>query len=438
MSNKTSNESGDPSIFERLHLYYTVLIIIIGFLGNSITIIIFARIKNRQTQKTSFYLISLALNDIGVLITVLVRLLDEKNVLHTMSKYSIVCKLSNYIHYVLNFVSCSIVLTFTVQRLISICFPFKVHTPNFDKRAKFFFALLVLFGFAFYAVTLNLYKVISKGNQRLCVPNDDLLSVVEIFSLVDSLFTLIIPFLGLLIMNAIIIKTLKNSNFNFIIRTSSNRHFSQEPNNNNTTRNNHNTAASGHNGYAGMNLHSNNHSIVSGNNRSNSFVATTNGSALATLPVGVETGLGLAMAMTNPTVKRASILKNSPNNPRTFNKISATSKHSRSDTSTNEREHQHNDDDENIKFIDHVSLSTPEGAVGMAASSYKTCNFNLDKPSPLLSGSNSFTSNGGYHDTNNAGKRKSQCTKNSLVVIYNDLPWVRNISTIYVLPFKPF
>lgn len=52
--------------------YYQIFIIVIGLIGNTITIVIFGRAKQkvRRTSDTAFYLISLAIIDILSLFTV--------------------------------------------------------------------------------------------------------------------------------------------------------------------------------------------------------------------------------------------------------------------------------------------------------------------------------------------------------------------------------
>lgn len=144
------------------------------------------------------------------------------------NKYDIVCNLNTYLHLVFNFISCGIVLTFTVQRLCSICFPLRFNSSTLQRRSKFFFIALVILGFLIYSPIWSKFE--SYENSCRGVP--EYVDFIERFMFIDSLLTLIIPFLGLLIMNSMIIRTLKNSSYNFVIRTSSNRHFSYEPHNN--------------------------------------------------------------------------------------------------------------------------------------------------------------------------------------------------------------
>ncbi|CAF0721707.1 unnamed protein product [Brachionus calyciflorus] len=220
------------SIAEFLNTYYMMFIIVIGLIGNSITIVIFWRTTLTHTKKTSFYLISLALSDIGFLLILLFKYLDDHEILLTFSKLSIACKLSVFLGYIFNFLSCSLIFTFTLQRLFVICFPLRINFLNLERGSKFLVIFLILFACLCYGINLKLYdlKLDRSQNRTICTTKEGADTQADQFSFLDSLITLIIPFFGLLIMNAIIIRTLKKSSYNFSIRTSSN-HFTYEPNN---------------------------------------------------------------------------------------------------------------------------------------------------------------------------------------------------------------
>lgn len=145
-------------------------------------------------------------------------------------RHNISCKMLVYLNMVLNFISCGIVLIFTVQRFCSICFTLSVTAAAVQRRSKLLFLGIIVFGFLIYSVILPHF---SYRNGRCLTVDEKSVKIIETILFFDSFFTLIVPFLGLLIMNAMIIRTLKNSSYNFVTRTSSNRHFSYEPPNNN-------------------------------------------------------------------------------------------------------------------------------------------------------------------------------------------------------------
>lgn len=72
-----TNNTVDPfnGYFKFIHyfsIFYQIFIIFIGLIGNTITILIFSQTK-QTPRKTSFYLISLAVNDILCLITIFLK-----------------------------------------------------------------------------------------------------------------------------------------------------------------------------------------------------------------------------------------------------------------------------------------------------------------------------------------------------------------------------
>ena len=205
--------------------YYRLFLIIFGTIGNSITILIFWRTKLTHSSRTSFYLISLAISDMVFIILLLFQYLDTYELLPiylSIKGRTNLCKGSIYIGYITNFVSCGLVLAFTVQRLCSICFPLRVNKYNMESRSKIVLIVLIAFGFILYSYTLRIYDSVFdvKTNTSYCWVRSEFADNAEVFNFVDSLVTLVLPFLGLLIMNAMIIRTLKNSNYNFVVRTS--------------------------------------------------------------------------------------------------------------------------------------------------------------------------------------------------------------------------
>lgn len=210
-----------------LEIYYKMFLIIFGCMGNSMTIIIFWRTKLARSLRSSFYLISLAISDIAMLLVLLLQYLDAHNLLPeklSIKNSSIICKGSQYLGFVFNFVSCGLVLAFTVQRLVIIVFPLRVHGYTMESKSKIFVFIIVLIGCVLYSYYLNIYDIVYDVVQdnmnrtsviSHCWTKKGFEETAEIFAIVDSVITLIFPFLGLLIMNAIIIKTLKVSSHTF-------------------------------------------------------------------------------------------------------------------------------------------------------------------------------------------------------------------------------
>ncbi len=132
---------------EFLEIYYTLFLIIFGCMGNSMTIIIFWRTKFAHSLRTSYYLICLAITDTAFLLCLLLTWLDKMNLLHdsiSVQKNSILCKSSQYLGLVFNFVSCGLVLTFTMQRLCIIVFPLRGHKHTMESKSKIIVFLVII------------------------------------------------------------------------------------------------------------------------------------------------------------------------------------------------------------------------------------------------------------------------------------------------------
>lgn len=106
MTNETSQSSCEDShtFFANLNYfmetYYKMFLIIFGCMGNSMTIIVFWRIKFAHTLRISFYLICLAITDTVMLLMLLWHYLDDMDLLHdslSIHKVSIICKGTQYL-----------------------------------------------------------------------------------------------------------------------------------------------------------------------------------------------------------------------------------------------------------------------------------------------------------------------------------------------------
>ena len=83
--------------------YYTVVIILIGLVGNSITCFMVAS-KKLKFGRVNPILISLALSDIGFLVSLHVVNMDMFHY-DVFNKFELVCKLTVYLSYLSSFLS---------------------------------------------------------------------------------------------------------------------------------------------------------------------------------------------------------------------------------------------------------------------------------------------------------------------------------------------
>jgi hypothetical protein len=218
-----------------LTIWYRAFIILFGIVGNSLTIVIFWRTKITHSKRTSYYLIRLAISDTCFLLTLSIRYFSEIDpslwfyfdFYHT-NRW--VCKLSTYASYIFTFISCLFVLAFTAQRMCVICFHWRFDPNRIEKWSKIMVAGSLAFAIVFYSFLIyinDVTRTLEVDDRNMTVETSYCASkgaesTVEYFNAVDSVFTFIIPFFGMVIMNSMMIRTLRNSSVNFILRTSSN------------------------------------------------------------------------------------------------------------------------------------------------------------------------------------------------------------------------
>ncbi len=204
--------------FNKVYLFF---VIIIGIIGNSITILVFVRTKNQQYRRSRFFLISLAISDSVYLLVLLCYWLEEMGI-YNILKRNVICQTTVYITYVASFMSSAIVLAFTVQRVISIIFPFEQSTKL---KAKISFCIMLLFACVFYSFAFWGYyveKADDGDNEPYCKAKPAYEKLIDQLNLADSVFTFCLPFTGILILNLIIIKKLRDSDNDFMLGKSTN------------------------------------------------------------------------------------------------------------------------------------------------------------------------------------------------------------------------
>jgi hypothetical protein len=216
--------------FNKIYLFF---VIVIGIVGNSITIIVFLRTRSQQFRRARFFLISLAISDSIYLIILLCYWLEEMRIYNILNR-NIICQTTVYITYVASFMSSAIVLAFTVQRVISIVFPFAQSTKS---KSKVAFFLMLLFAGLFYSFAFWGYyieKTDDDENEPYCKARPVYENLVDQLNLVDSVFTFCIPFTGILILNLVIIKKLKDSANDLMLTRSKNNRRSVRAHNQST------------------------------------------------------------------------------------------------------------------------------------------------------------------------------------------------------------
>ncbi|RMZ95397.1 thyrotropin-releasing hormone receptor [Brachionus plicatilis] len=187
-------------IFNTLEPYYITLLVVVGLIGNSISLTLFLSTKLRS-RESHIILSALAVVDNGFLISLFIVNLKHFQ-FDLFNNNRIVCKSTVYFAYVFSFLSIWYVVLFSLERLIAVCFPLRRYDLCSSFRNKIVIFVLVLFSLLFYSFTIFTSGIETDNGTKACVTKAYWISFVKKFSFIDIWITIIIPFFIILIVNA--------------------------------------------------------------------------------------------------------------------------------------------------------------------------------------------------------------------------------------------
>lgn len=233
--NQTNIEEDNLSYFiletsQRINLFLTMLVIVFGFIGNSLIISVFIQ-KRFRSNSSNVFLLCIAINDNCFLVIHFFEdtlknidlLFDSQEfrnfiwLVNIIDKYELLCRLIHYLRFVLRFISAYIIVTFTLQRLSIVSSPLnnKIKT----KQSAWFTVLTI----SFFAFFLNLwvlfaFKIKSYGkNLQLCDPDSVLITEYVSLTVIYVMIVMIVPSLTIIVSNFIIMhQTSKAEKFKLI------------------------------------------------------------------------------------------------------------------------------------------------------------------------------------------------------------------------------
>lgn len=220
-ANNTSNDCNidltsigtKPALFRvgtAIFAYFTPVIFVVGLIGNSLSLAVFTS-KSLRTLSASSYLAALSIADISsllfyVLIEWLRRGLEH---IHTKAKLDFLdmtgfCQLFLYMAYLSRLMSSWVIVAFTIERFVGICYPLR----SFRRGAKKM--LLSMLG---VSTLLVLYKPILSGEyiksgKTVCGSNPDFKILSFALDGVFAVSITLIPFLIISILNTLIARKL--------------------------------------------------------------------------------------------------------------------------------------------------------------------------------------------------------------------------------------
>ena len=204
-SDPSKTEDFVKSIIRYFNIYLTPLLVVIGVVGNIMSFLVFA-ISHLRRQSSSVYLACLALADTGFLLALFLSWFSwlKINVMHVNGA----CHLVVYLTYVCGFLSVWSIAAYTVERYIVVTFPFKRHLMCTVKRSLMVVVSLSLFALLAYSFSLWTSGIVQSRGEAMCQPLPHFFGFVYVLSNIDTILTLLIPMLVIVVLNMKIVFTL--------------------------------------------------------------------------------------------------------------------------------------------------------------------------------------------------------------------------------------
>lgn len=197
------------ALSSKLQLAYYILIALTGLLGNTTTIIVFSQ-RRLRSLRSSFFLTCLAITDLVFILILVIALLDE---LHVPVMTAPVCMLTIYFSHIASFLSSNFTLAYTSHRLIAVLFPIKATTFLKQRTNRVLALALLIFACSYYSLAFSVTSTRLRSNTTNTVhcEEDRDKPILFPFLVLDTLFTFIVPFSLITLMNLAIVHKLQRT-----------------------------------------------------------------------------------------------------------------------------------------------------------------------------------------------------------------------------------
>jgi len=203
--NSPINPSESLMVVEQLTTYITLILAIIGLIGNAFTIIVLNR-RSMRKWRSSMLLTALAVVDFLYLAIIFLSIVDHlAGQIIGLHRSLIFCQTTVYITHICSFLSASFTLSFTVQRFVAVIFPLHANTIISNRASLINILVLSFLACGYYTFSFFVTKLV-KGQCR----EDENHPALFPLLLIDTCLTFIIPFICILLCNCAIVYRLRN------------------------------------------------------------------------------------------------------------------------------------------------------------------------------------------------------------------------------------
>ncbi len=190
------------------NFYYLALIIFLGMVGNTLNFLVFTR-THLKLRSSSYYLAALALADLGYLLTPMVAWLNQVGI-DLFNRLGF-CQAMVYGSSVFSCLSVWLTVAYTFERLIAVQYPLQRPFMCTVHRAKIIIGVLTVVTFSVHIYSLftaGITEDVSGSGRKMCGLKPDYYQLMHVVNVVDTVVTLVIPLVLIVVMNALIAKNL--------------------------------------------------------------------------------------------------------------------------------------------------------------------------------------------------------------------------------------
>ena len=176
-------------------------------IGNTLSFLVFV-LTNLKRLSSSAYLAALSISDSGFLVCVFFSWSNNINI--TIYHKPGWCQTFVYMTYVFGFLSVWYIVAFSCERFIAVKWPFKRSELCTPRKARIVVVSLAAFALVAYSFAVWTSEVASWYGMSICLPKEKYRNLVGKLNNIDSIITLIVPFIVILFCNSWIVYSVKN------------------------------------------------------------------------------------------------------------------------------------------------------------------------------------------------------------------------------------
>ena len=191
-------------LVERLAIYITLVVSIVGLIGNACTIVVLNTPSMRK-WRSSILLSALAAADFLYLLIIFLAIIDTLT--HQAIGFHdslLLCQTTVYITHICSFLSAGFTLSFTLQRFVAVLFPLHANTIISTRSSIINILVLVVLGCSFYSFSFFLTNI----SSGVCKEDESHAALFPLL-IVDTCLTFILPFIFILLFNCAIVYKLR-------------------------------------------------------------------------------------------------------------------------------------------------------------------------------------------------------------------------------------